>query len=192
MEQVTLKLIGASPLIMHSDVTVDPLHPTTQAIADLTATKKKTTQHHIDVGRLELQAGLYMNADGPYLPSDNIFKAIVEAGRMTKTGKQIERGVMIFEDAKLEYDGPRDAAGIASQKRFSYRKSVVVGGRRIMRTRPKFDEWAAVVTVQYDPTIINKRALIEAATKAGQYIGLCERRPNKGGKFGTFTVEEVR
>ena len=59
---------------------------------------------------------------------------------------------------------------------------------RIMRHRPRFDQWGA----KFDLMVNDAQLAVETAhlllTEAGQSIGIGDFRPEKRGPFGTFRV----
>lgn len=192
MDTMKARLTGDAPLIMQADTLADPLHPLTKKYKSFSSKDKKTdaTQHAL--GQIEFEAGLYIDANGPYVPSDYIMKTTVEAARMNKDGKKIERGVFILEDRfSLRFDGPRTLAELLSTPAFHYRKTVVVGQSRVARVRPIFREWSLDIQLVFDSSIVNLAAIREALDRAGKYIGIGNRRPNKGGNFGRFSVEAL-
>ena len=189
MQSVRLTLTGESPFVMQSDVTADPLHPIAMKLAEQTSVRKKTAEHHRAIERIEFEAGIYLNDDGPFIPADMFQKCLVQGARLTKDGKKIERGVMVLENAALKYKGPRDMAGLYADRQFIYRKTVVISGRRTARTRPIFREWGAEFDVFFDDKMADQRVIVAAAVAGGNYIGIGQRRPDKGGSFGRFRVE---
>ena len=54
-----------------------------------------------------------------------------------------------------------------------------------MRTRPKFNTWAANLVIQYDDAQLNEEDVRELLVIAGESIGVGDWRP----KFGRFIVE---
>lgn len=66
---------------------------------------------------------------------------------------------------------------------------MVVGRARIMRTRPRFDQWHIVFNISYDETKIDLNTIMDAMENAGNFVGLCDSRP----KYGRFvaTIEEL-
>lgn len=190
LETINATLKGESPFIMQADTLADPLHPLTKELRAVTSKKNKTDADHVEMGRIEFIGGLYIDAaDGPYIPSDYIFKALVEAARMNKSGKMIERGAFVLQDRfTLEYDGPRTLEKLLATKDFHYRKTVVISNRRTVRVRPIFKQWSCIVEVAFEPDIVNRSIVMEALDRAGKYIGIGNRRPNKGGNFGRFSV----
>ena len=191
MKQLKVKLIGDAPLIVQADTLADPLHPLKKKMEELTGQRKKTDETHMQIARIEMEGGLYYDARlGPYLPSENLFKCLVEAARLSKSGKQIERGTVMVEDKlPLEYDGPRDLQQILDAPQFRYRKPVVVAKSKTIRVRPIFKDWSCTATIAYEEEIVNEKTIKDALVMAGRFIGLGNRRPNKGGSFGRFTVE---
>lgn len=195
MQTIRLKLTSEAALVVQSDRTADPLDEFAIKIKDITKVKNKTVEHHRDIARLEFEAGLYMDpTDGPFVPGDMLQKCLVESARMQKDGKKIERGVLVTADRiPIQYEGPRTVDGLYNHpsKAYVYRKTVVISGRRTVRVRPRFPSWSIEVDVAYDEKLIERRALIAIAENAGNYIGIGQRRPNKGGSFGRFSVEAL-
>ena len=69
MEQITLHLTGDVALLMHNNVTVNPLDEQTKAIKKYTSKRKKPEEDHLMIQRLEWEAGLYHDDEiGPYIP----------------------------------------------------------------------------------------------------------------------------
>lgn len=189
MDAISMTITGDAPLIIQADTLADPLHPLTKEYKAVTSKKKKTDADHAEMGRIEFEGGLYIDDDGPYLPSDYIFKALVESARMNKEGKSVERAVFITADRyPIKYKGPRDLRSLALARDFHYRKTVVVGKARTVRVRPIFREWAIDVEIIFDSAIVNRAVVVAAMERAGKYIGIGNRRPNKGGNFGRFSV----
>lgn len=186
MQKYTLSLVGDTPLVMHSDRLADPLDEYTQAVAEVSKKQKKTLADHEELAKREFLGGLYYDAkDGVHLPSENLLKCLVEAARRHKEGKNIERGITIDEvRLPLSYNGPDSPEGLWADPSFRYRKSVGVGQKRVMRTRPMFAEWAVEATLVVDENVVDGHRLAQIAEEAGRYIGVCERRP----MFGKFTA----
>lgn len=190
MEQIRLRIEGDAPLIVQGDTLADPLHELTLKYREVTRKQKKTDADQRTMGEIEFEGGLYYDPKiGPYMPGDNVMKCLVEAARLSKAGKQMERGVMIEENRiPLLYSGPRDIATLLRSPAFHYRKTVVVGKARTVRVRPYFQEWAMELGFGFLPEVVDGRAIASAMETAGQLIGIGQRRPNKGGQFGRFSV----
>lgn len=185
-----LTMTGTAPLIMHNVRTADPLDYYAKEIAKLT--KKRTNKTEADmeeIGRLKFAAGLYYDAEiGPYLPAQNIFRCLIEAGSMTRDGKKIERGIVFLSDrSPLEYNGPRDIESLWGDgtTKFVDRRIVVVQRQRIVATRPIFPEWAAQFEIEVDPEVLDLDHFGDIARKAGRSVGVGDFRRF----YGKFAVE---
>lgn|SRR5574340_67372 len=188
MEMLKLKLKSTAPMLMHSDRFSNPLDPATKAHKELTSKRKKTDEDHEAIARSEYIGALYIDRDGPYIPSINLESCIVEAAKMQKLGKHVKRAVMVYEDKlHLKYSGPRDAEGLANDTRFVDARSVRVSMARLMRYRPRFNEWEAECTLAIDTEQINANEIKQIIDNAGRLVGLGDFRP----KFGRFSVEIV-
>lgn len=193
MQTIKLKLIGQSPLLMHSDRFANPLDEATKGHKVLTSKRKKLDEDHADIAKSEWLGALYHDADlGPFLPGQNIKSALVGAAKIQRLGAAFKRAVLVLDDrCKLEYTGPRDQEKMFANPRFVDARSVVVGTSRIIRYRPKFSDWTTTVEIMYSPEMIEREDVIRAAENAGLFVGLCDYRQEKGGAFGRFNVEVV-
>jgi hypothetical protein len=189
MIDFTLTLRGTRPLIVHSARLADPLDPAAKEVKRLTRKRNKTDEDHHLLARTEFFGGIYFDeVEGPYIPGANIFKCLIEGGRKTKQGKQVEQGVLIKDDViALGYKGPRTVEELYAAK-FYYRASVKVGASRVMRVRPWFPEWAIEVNGTLDTALLELVDIERIATTAGLLIGLAERRP----LYGRFEVVGVK
>ena len=55
---------------------------------------------------------------------------------------------------------------------------------RIMRTRPIFNDWSAVIHLDFEDSILNESDVVDFATKAGAVVGVGDWRP----RYGRFEV----
>ena len=186
-------MIGTAPLLMHNVRLADEQDPYVKAIKKLTAKKtKKTEDDNLEIARLKFAGGLYHDPElGPYLPAENIFRCLMEAGSLTRSGKKIERGV-IFEStrARLEYDGPRDIDSLwnGGDSPFIDRRMVVVSRQRIPQTRPIFPNWAASIGVEIDLQVLDPDEFEDIVAKAGKLIGIGDYRRFYGKFEGKVTA----
>lgn len=182
--ELSLSGLGDEPLIMHNGLLADREYEWAQLLAPLQAKRKKTDEDHAEIAWLEWRGGLYYDEKiGPYLPGANVRRALIDAGRLSKEGKKIERGVSNLSRVnRLDYPGPRTPEAMWKDSRFRLRMTVKVSGK-VVRTRAQFMEWSAPVTIHFDPTMIDRRDLLRIAETAGQYIGIGDGRPFYGGRF---------
>ena len=59
---------------------------------------------------------------------------------------------------------------------------------RIMRYRPRFNEWGARFDLLLDDNALDAEMAHQLLNEAGQSIGIGDFRPEKRGPFGTFRV----
>lgn len=181
-----LAAVEGDPLIMHNGLLADPTYDYTRKIKPIAAKRKKTDDDYEEIARLEFLGGLYYtDALGPYLPGLNVRRALIDAARLSREGKNVERGlVRISRENRLEYDGPRLKEDLWADARFVHRALVKISGRgTVNRTRAQFHDWSARVDIEFDSTVLNTADLIRLAETAGAYIGLGDGRPFFGGRF---------
>jgi hypothetical protein len=198
MQTMKVRIDGKVPLLMHCNQMANPLNVYSRAIKPLTAKRKKTDADHLEISRVEWEAGLYFDNDGHVcIPAEVIEATLRNAARKTKNGKLIEEGVRVEENfCKFEYPNngyyrktkPEKPENLPSKEldkmyeKFSdCRLAKVKGsGGTVLRTRPRFDKWAVEFTLMYDENIISERTLSEVIGVAGDRIGLCDYRPRYG------------
>lgn len=186
MQLMKLKLKSTCPMLMHSDRFANPLDPATKAHKELTSKRKKTDEDHELIARSEYMGSIYIDQDGPFIPSMNIDAAFVEAAKMQKLGRHAKRAMMVMEDkVYLKYDGPRSAGDLVNDPRFVDARSVRVSMARLTRYRPRFNNWEAECTLAFDPNQINPNEVKQIIENAGRLVGVGDFRP----RFGRFTVE---
>lgn len=188
-----LTMTGTRPLIMASNAKVDPFHPIAREMKVITSKRKKTDDDMLDLYRLEWTACMYYDPDlGPYLPSDNISRCILDAARKSKLGVRVQEGVFIDSDVNpIAYPGPRTLDEMWEVEDHKFIKPVKNMGRTtVMRCRPIFREWKADCTGILDPNRLDFAELKRLADDAGTLVGLCDWRPRYG-RFGAV-VEEIK
>lgn len=189
---VRLTIVGTTMLLMHSARLSDPLNPITKQLKAVSSKRTKTEDDQEEMARIEYIGGLYFDEDlGPYIPGINVHRCLVEAGKLNKLGRHVERGVIVQDEMlPLGYRGPRDPDELYKDKNFVSRLSVGVTTSRVMRTRPQFRQWALEADLMVDTGQLDLHQISEIAEKAGKMIGLGDYRP----RFGRFdvTVTEIK
>lgn len=191
MSRFRMSCVGTHALLMHNARLSNPLDEIAKSMKRVTSKRIKTDEDHEELARLEHSGSLYLDSEvGPFIPGQNFERCLVDAARITKSGKKIERGVFVETDVNpLSYDGPRDLDGLWKDENFRHAASVKIGTNRVTRTRPQFRQWLAEAEGTYDPAVINLGELQEIATTAGLMIGIGDWRP----RFGRFaaTIEKI-
>jgi len=189
---IRVRLNGRSPLVMHNNRCVNPRDPIKKAISAITSKGKRKTEADLDeLERLEFVAGLYYDEKmGPYIPSQNIRKMLIEGARKVKLGKQFESGVFITDDVPVQYDGPRDFEDMW-KLRDKFAWTTVVGNQKasILRTRPRFKQWSVEFSVILEESLVSVDDLKTALKHAEIAVGLCDGRSVGCGRFFAEVLE---
>lgn len=183
----TITITGTAPLLMHNSRLANPLDPAAKAVKRVTSKRTKTDDDYEELARLEHAGSLYFDVDaGPYIPADNIWRALYDGAKKSKRGPKVKEGVFISTDINpLAYRGPRDVDGLWKDEGFRHLASAKVGMQRVMRTRPIFREWATDAEGELDTAILDLPELVQIAETAGHLIGLGDWRP----RYGRFSAE---
>src|SRR5262249_29790282 len=64
-------------------------------------------------------------------------------------------------------------------------------GKRVWRTFPLIPEWKGTVKVYILNRVITKEAFQGHMEEAGRFVGIGRFRPQRGGFYGRFTVENI-
>lgn len=172
--------VNGSALLCHNERLADPLDPAKRAVSEIADKRKKTEAEHLELARREFLGGLYTNGNGPMIPAANMLRCIEDGARRVRRGKDVNRGIVpLVEHADLIYDGPRDPDELWTAG-FWLRKGVGVGTKRVIRTRPCFNDWRLELPIEVDPDIWDLHSLQEVCALAGKYAGLGDMRPIQG------------
>lgn len=169
MKKVNVTIKGISPLLMHAF----PMQP-------VEALEKRSPEE-----QAELAA--YRTPDGQlYIPGVNIQRALVGAGGYSKgkgrstLKKPVAAGVFVRPEYCL----------LGTDKYEIDARPVVIRatGGRIIRYRPRLNEWSVSFSIEYDETLISEKQLRQVVDDAGTKVGLLDFRPENTGPFGRFMV----
>lgn len=193
MKQVTIKITGVSPILMHADTLSDPLNPATKAHKEVSGKKKKTDDDHLWLARSEFTHSAYFNGRY-YLPAHMLLACFVNSAKLNKLGMAFKRALLCL-DTECVLDTPvSDTPPDQLFDNIEYRdaRTVVVANKRIMRYRPRFNDWSTSITLLFDEAIISESDLLLVLRNAGNLIGIGDYRVERGGGFGRFTVEVLQ
>lgn len=192
METLNVTLEGVSPLLMHSARGSNPLDPDVKHHKTLTSKRKKTDEDHEAIALSEWRLALYYDEQiGPYIPTMNIRASLINGAKFNKLGKNVKRSTLVTSEfTELIYQGPRTPDLLLKDGSFIDTRSVKVGQSRLMRNRPIFRQWSLAFELLFDETQIEKSDLMLAFQNAGKLIGIGDFRPECGGQFGRFAVNE--
>jgi len=188
--KITLKITGTTTLLMHNPRMVDPDFDLNREIKLLTSKRKKTDEDLKKIEMLEWHGGLY-DQDGVIVqPTSKPRKCIINAGRISKQGKNVERALSFSAlNVPLEYDGPSKIEDVYADKRFTSRLSVGINGKRIMRVRPCFPVWSLTLEGMLLESVMNLDEFENICEIAGLAEGIGDNRVNG---YGRFTVKVIQ
>lgn len=189
MKTLKYKLTGSGALIMHSDITANPLHALTKKMKELTKKKNKTEDDLWEIAKVEFEAGCYWNAEiGYHLPSAVLEACFLGSAKHFKQGVLWKQACLITDDSKFIFKHknlpPQELFGV---NQYTDMRTVRVGTAKTTRCRPIFREWELETEIHLDEAKLNISDVDHIVENAGFYVGLCDWRP----KFGRFTVEKL-
>jgi hypothetical protein len=184
--ELTVKIQGTAPLILHNGQTADPLNRFAKQMKEISGKRKKTEEDYAEMSRIEWHAGLYVNADEKIIiPSVCLEAAIYDGAKKSKLGKAFKSAVFIHDDATLDIGKKYGkASDLWGDDQYRDVRGVRVGQARVMRTRPIFHNWSCSFAVMYDDEQVNLADVSRAINDAGTKSGIGDFRP----RYGRFEV----
>jgi hypothetical protein len=184
---LSFHLQGVSPLLMHRGGLADPMDYFAQQMKRISGKRDKTEADFMEMARIEWFGGMYADEnDHPCLPGEIIEATLINAAKKIKRGKQAQAGILCTGNFPLMYDGPQTLEELWELAPYRLTCGVRVQRNRIMRTRPRFNEWQVKIDVQYDPQLLNPSEVAAIVKRAGEEIGFGDWRP----KFGRFKIQD--
>lgn len=186
--KIVIHVVGTSPLLMHNPRMVDPEFEINRQMKVLTGIRKKTDETLRQIGRLEWFGGMYEVEGVVVQPTSKLRKCLINAGRISKQGKSIERALSFSElNVPLIYEGPKELNKLFEDKRYTSRLSVGIGNKRVMRVRPQFSQWGLCVKGLFiEDAGLNLSEFEHIAELAGLSEGIGDNRVNG---YGRFTIK---
>jgi hypothetical protein len=193
MSTVNVLIEGVAPLLMHNARLANPADPIVREIKSITGKHhtKKTETDELRLIELEFLGGLYENeVAGVHVPGVNVEGCLRDGARISSKGKTIESGAQVDpEFIPLIYDGPKTGIELYRNKRFvDTRATKLQKSSTIMRTRPRFDQWALEFELTIIDEVVSRSEVKTHLEKAGMLKGLCDFKP----KFGRFIVKRFK
>ena len=192
---VTVRLIGVSPLIMHKWS-----EKAKRQIREKQQEGKKTRNRELRDPEQETKDATYWCDDKctiPGVPAVAIKAAVTEAAHndlgIPKT--LVRKSLFIYPMGRevvvpIEtVSGNGKAKGIPEGE---LTEDVVrVGqGSTDLRYRPYFYDWAVKAQWEIDADLLQVQDFLTLLDRAGFGVGICEWRPEKGGEYGRFRVDD--
>lgn len=186
MKNLLVTWKGATPLIMHSCQCVNPLHPISIEMKKYTSKRKKTEEDLMKIADLEWEAGAYWKDGlGLYIPAENVEATIINGAKANRKGSDIEKYCDVTDlYIPFEYGENLTKEELIASYEYRDTRVMTVMRSKILRTRPRFDQWEITFNFRYDEEKIDLATITQAMEYAGAYVGLCDSRP----KYGKFVV----
>lgn len=167
--EVQTTITGISPLLMHAY----PLVP-------IEALEKKSPKEQAELAAYRDPAGEL------YVPGVNIQRALIAAATFSK-GKG--RASLQKPVAACTLVTPERVLLDAQEYSIDVRPVVIPSTKgRVLRYRPRLDEWALTFAIEFDPELVSVVQLRRVVDDAGRRVGLLDFRPERKGPFGRFEV----
>jgi hypothetical protein len=171
VEVYEVEIVGIRPLLMNAP-----------NLEQLQIASKRRSE--VPDPRKEAEMKLYKSPDGKICVPAYVVKACIRsAGRNYKLqGRKSTYASMIRAGIDIE---PEWIPIVPDKWVVDIRPVVVNRGSRVLRARPRFDEWSLKFRIiNKDPSIIRFDVLRKILIDAGRFYGLCDYRPD----FGLFKV----
>lgn len=172
MRTIDVTIKGISPLLMHRY----PLEP-------IEAIEKKLPEE-------QARLALYEQDGNAFVPGVNIQRALV-AGATFSKGKgraslqKSAAAALFVNESQVLLNGAKwviDARPV----------SIPATKGRVVRYRPRFDEWELRFTITFDETLLTEQQVRRIVDDTGSRVGLLDFRPERKGPFGRFMVTNWR
>lgn len=173
MEKVKVMIKGTAPLLQHR-------YPMEEHPEEKSKKVKK-----IYPAQDECEKSLYMDDKLKiYQPAEHIYSCIIMAGKnflydKRKMYASVLKGMILVTPSAIYH---KDQNWVID------RRPVVINRARIVRARPRFDNWELEFEIEYDEEVISEFKLKEIVDFAGNRVGLGDFRP----LFGRFIVTEFK
>jgi len=189
LRKVTIE--GTTPLLMNAFTDQAAMDATNGSRLSSAAKSKGTPQEQAEEVRYKPVSG-----KGDMIPQPNLFSCIIEAGKFFKNGKsKITTTKSSLIPSCLAIEGVKNGAELEVKHKQPWTVDtravrIPATGGRILRHRPKFDDWEITFILDIDETEINEKLTREIIDAAGKKVGLGDFRPSCKGPFGKFVVKK--
>jgi hypothetical protein len=187
-EVIRVPVVGTAPLIVHRFA-----EKAKRQMLDA-AQQRKTPKQPKDPDA-EYTAAFYRMDNGDYgVPTLGLKAATIRGA--TYFGKNVAmttlRQCLFFmgETTKLgDLLTPFDSHSTPVMREDVVR--VNMGGTDL-RYRPQFDDWSLTLCIRYVTTMLTRDSVLSLIEAGGMGVGIGEWRPQKGGQFGTYRIDDTR
>jgi hypothetical protein len=196
-------LQGTSNLLLSNNLCSDPLSEPAKIKKHFTDKRTKADQDHQNLRLIDWVYSGYWQVSGsvqiddtensitfdgfedPFIPSQNFQRCLRNGATAFKLGKEVERALIVENEAPINYDGPRTAVEMLQHSRFILTSPVVRQRTTNWATRLTIPQWSCEFNVTIDDDRISVDALERIVQAAGRFEGLGTWRP----RYGRFSAE---
>jgi len=113
----------------------------------------------------------------------------IPGGGSATYSKVMRSGVMIFEDVLLD----AEENDVVCEELFVPSDGKRGGGKRVLKKFPTLEKtWMGMLEIECIHPKLNKEVLIRFLEDAGRFVGLLRWRPQNGGLYGRFRVNDYK
>ena len=199
-----VELEGTAGLLLSNNLCSDPLSDAAKIKKHFTGKRTKADADHQNLRVIDWVFSGYWSEPGEviiddvdntvsfegfadlYLPSQNFQRCLRNGATAFKLGKEVERALIVENEARIEYDGPRTAAEMLRHSRFIKTSPVVRQKTTNWVTRLVIPTWSVTYQLSVDDDRISVDALERIIKAAGSFEGLGTWRPRFGRFVGTL------
>ena len=189
---------GTAPLLLSNNLCSDPLSEPAKIKKHFTGKRTKSDKDHSNLRVIDWVYSGYWKNDGRvlvddtdnsiafegfsdlFLPSQNFQRCLRNGATAFKLGREVERALIVENEAELDYEGPRTAEEMLNHTRFVKTSPVVRQKVTNWVTRLTLPSWIAKFFLTVDDDRISVDALERIVKAAGQFEGLGTWRPRHG------------
>ena len=190
-----VKVRGVSPIICHNGAAgLDVRSPANIEKGEIARKKAsdRTEADDVRLRELECLTSLYLDEGGAATFPASAFRANIEtAARKLRQGPQVREGLVVERVEDFDYDPALGSTAEELAKSCQFTVGVKLRGARLLRTRARFDEWAATFVVEADPELVDRDRLLRWLDIGGRRVGVGDWRPERSGQYGRFDVEDI-
>ena len=198
-----IAVTGTNSLLLSNNLCSDPLSEASKVKKHFTSKRVKADQDHQNLRLIDwVYSGYWMTPGtvhiddaenaisfegfaGLYLPGQNFQRCLRNGATAFKLGKEVERALIVENEAPIQFDGPNTAEELLQHSRFILTSPVVRQKVTNWVTRLIIPQWQVNYQVTIDDDRISVEALERIVQAAGRFEGLGTWRP----RYGRFSAE---
>lgn len=187
IQEIKVRLTGEAPLLMHNGQLANPLNQHAKESKKISGKRQKTEADLEQLAKISWFGSLYLTDDLKIMvPGVVLEAALANGAKTTRKGKSAQAGLFVRDNMLLEFDhADLTLDELWKIKKFRLDALVSVDRKKILRVRPKFDNWAITANINFDDSLFNLESIRDIIKIAGEQIGLCDWRP----RYGRFSVK---